>query len=176
MEEVVFSNIAYYGRFATVAVIAIFGTACNAISLSFFLEHKKESLADKHLIFLNITDLLICILSPVALFCLSKAIVEGEIHLLLTIFAESYVSLSLLSCFITTMLSVTRTLVLTKPLYIIKRNLVYLAHSMNTIFSVWFSLSVKSFSTFMVRVKKYLRNLQSCFRKFSMGFSFYMFL
>ena len=138
MEEVVFSNTANYGRYATVAVIATFGTACNAISLSFFLKHQKESLADKHLIFLNTTDLLICFLSPAALFCLSKAIVEGEPHLLLTIFAESFLSLSLLSCFITTILSVTRTLVLTKPLYMIRRNCVYLAHCINTIFSLVF--------------------------------------
>ena len=140
MDKVVFSNIAYYGRFATVAVIAISGAACNAISLSFFLRHQRESLADKHLIFLNITDLLICFLSPAALFCLSELMEEGQdkSDLLHATVAESFLSLSLLSCFITTMLSVTRTMVLTKPLCIIRRNCVYLAHGLNTIFSLVF--------------------------------------
>ena len=141
MDEVVFSDIAYYGRFAIVVVISIMGTVTNGISLSFFLKHQKESLADKHLIFLNITDLLICFLSPAALFCLSKLtkLKEGcDSQLLSATIAESYVSLSLLSCFITTMLSVTRTLVLTKPLYIIRINYVHLAHCINTIFSLVF--------------------------------------
>ena len=139
MDEVVFSDVAYYGRFAIVVVVSIMGAFTNAISLSFFLKHQRESLADKHFIFLNITDLLICLLSPAALFCLSELtkLKEGcESQLLSATIAEFYVSLSLLSCFITTVLSVTRTLVLTKPLYIIKRNLVYLAHSINTIFSL----------------------------------------
>ena len=44
--------------------------------------------------------------------------------------------MSLLSCFITTTLSVIRTLVLTRPLYIIKKKYVYLAHGINMVFSL----------------------------------------
>ena len=143
MDEVVFSDIAYYGRFAAAVVVSSMGTVTNGISLSFFLRHQRKSLADKHLIFLNITDLLICLLSPFALFCLSELMKEGrdKSDLLHATVAESFLSLSLLSCFITTMLSVTRTLVLTKPLYTIRGNCVYLAHGINMIFSQIFITS-----------------------------------
>ena len=130
-----------------IAILATAGTVSNAISLSFFLRHQRESLADKHLIALNITDLLICLLSPAQLFLsdnLSKEVQElerqgedmaatyDEVH---KIFMGSfYLSLSLLSCFVTTMLSVTRTLALTKPLYLIKNNYVCYAHRLNALF------------------------------------------
>ena len=130
-----------------IAILATAGTVSNAISLSFFLRHQRESLADKHLIALNITDLLICLLSPAQLFLsgnLSKEVQElerqgedmaatyDEVH---KIFMGSfYLSLSLLSCFLTTMLSVTRTLALTKPLYLIRKKYVCWAHWCNALF------------------------------------------
>ena len=147
MEGIVFSDIAYYGRFAAVGVIALAGTISNGISLSFFLRNQRDSIADKHLIALNITDLLICAISPAALFCLGE-MKEEEDTILELIVAESFVSLSLFSCFLTTMLNVLRAIVLKKPLYIIRENCVYLAHSINAIFSLGLITS-KVITTYM---------------------------
>ena len=69
MEETVCSDIACYLKVTAVGVIGISGTIFNGISLSFFLRHQRETLADLHLIALNFTDLLICCLSPAACFC-----------------------------------------------------------------------------------------------------------
>ena len=147
----IFSDPVYYTRSGLIGVIAATGTICNGISLSFFLRNKKKSLADLHLIALNITDLLICILSPVNVFCLNEYIkktqdlfyrgssisnVRYEIHEVL--FAHFIFTLSLLSCFITTVLSVSRAVVLTKPLYIIKKKYVKLSHCINAIFLLIF--------------------------------------
>ena len=144
MEETVCLDIACYLKLTAVGVIGISGTIFNGISLSFFLRHQRETLADLHLIALNFTDLLICCLSLAACFCwneLHAKSIESDGYgpkgkLLHLVIIESYLSLSNLSCFITTMLSVLRKLVLTKPLYIIRKNCVYLAHSINMIFSL----------------------------------------
>ena len=74
----IFSDLAYYTRSGLIGIIAATGTICNGISLSFFLRNKKENLADLHLIALNITDILICILSPVNLFCLNEYIKKTQ--------------------------------------------------------------------------------------------------
>ena len=147
MEEVLFSDIAYHMRFGLIGLLASTGTVSNAISLSFFLRHQRETLADKHLIALNITDLLVCLLSPASVFCYTEyskriqllgleEMTERmfEVHeIFITNFA---LSLALLSCFFTAMLSFTRTLALTKPLYIINTKLVRLAHWINVMFSL----------------------------------------
>ena len=135
MEGIVFSDIAYYGRLTAVGVIALAGTISNGISLSFFLRDQRDNLANKHLIALNVTDLLICAISPVAIFCLGEMEDEDDTILELIV-VESFLSLSLLSCFVTTMLSVLRTIVLTKPLHIIRKPWVYQAHGINAIFSL----------------------------------------
>ena len=143
MAEIVCSDIACYAKLTAVGVIGISGSICNGISLSFFRRHQRESLADLHLIALNFTDLLICCLSPAAFFCLNEyaknTVFDGygaKAKLLHLVIIESFLSLSNLSCFITTLLSVLRTLALTKPLYVIRKNCVYMAHGMNTIFSL----------------------------------------
>ena len=141
MDIEVFSDKAYYGGVITIGVLAAVGTLANGISLSFFLRYQRESLADIHLIALNITDLLICSLSPAALFCLKEIAKHKEgddvtYTLIDLLIFESFLSMSLLSCFITTTLSVIRALVLTRPLYIIKKKYVYLAHGINMVFSL----------------------------------------
>ena len=148
MEEVLFSDTAYYTRFTTIGMLAATGTISNGISLSFFLKHQRESLADRHLIALNITDLLICCLTPVAIFYTSnytqrqKEILNsgdmGPVHYEASeyVIGELYISFSLLSCFITTMLCVTRSLALSKPLYRIRNKIVYFAHSINMVFLI----------------------------------------
>ena len=162
MEEIVFSDIAYYSRFATAGVLAVVGTFSNGVSLSFFLRKQKESLADKHLIALNVTDLLICCLFSVVIFCLSEYserqhdfFDRGEdmknvrFEIYKAIIGDVLVTLTLLSCFITAMLSVTRTLALTKPLYTIKGRRVFIAHSTNAIF-VFGLFSSKVFSIYIL--------------------------
>ena len=62
MEAAIFSDTACYTRSLLIGLLATAGTFFNTISLSFFLRHQRESLADLHLIALNITDLLICML------------------------------------------------------------------------------------------------------------------
>ena len=142
MDEMVCSDITCYAKLTAVGVIGVSGTIFNGISLSFFLRHQRESLADLHLIALNFTDLMICCLSPAACFCLNEYHVkhtegyDASVTFLHLMIIESFLSLSNLSCFITTILSVLRTLVLTKPLYIIRKNYVYLAHGINMIFSL----------------------------------------
>ena len=141
MDKVVSSDISYYGGLATIGAFAAVGTFFNGISLSFFLNYQRDSLANIHLIALNITDLLICSLSPAALFCLTEIAKKKEgddvtYKLIDLLIFESFLSMSLLSCFITTTLSVIRALVLTRPLYIIKKKYVYLAHGINMVFSL----------------------------------------
>ena len=141
MEDMVSSDVAYFVKLASLGVIGVSGTICNGISLSFFLRHQRESLADLHLIALNFTDLMISCLSTASLFCLSRFASQRSgkdttVALLDLIVIESFLSLSNLSCFITTMLSVLRTLVLTNPLHIIRKNYVYLAHGINMIFGL----------------------------------------
>ena len=148
MEEVIFSDIAYYTRFTTIGMLAATGFISNGISLSFFLKHQRESLADRHLIALNITDLLICCLSPVAFFCTSNYTQRqkeifysgdmGQVHFKTSEYAitELFYSFSLLSCFTTTMLSVTRSIALSKPLYRIRNKIVFFAHSVNMVFLI----------------------------------------
>ena len=140
MTEIVCSDIACYAKLTAVGVIGVSGTISNGISLSFFLRHQRESLADLHLIALNFTDLLICCLSPAACFCLNEYHVkhtegyDASVTLIYLVIIESFLALSNLSCFITTMLSVLRTLVLTNPLHIIRKNYVYLSHGINMMF------------------------------------------
>ena len=160
----IFSDIAYYTRSGLIGLIVTTGTIGNGISLAFFLRNKKESLADLHLIALNITDLLICILTPVNVFCLNEYIkktqylfyrgssitkVRYETHEVL--FAHFSFTLSLLSCFITIVLSVSRAVVLTKPLYIIKKKYVKLSHCINAIVLLIF-LGCK-IATFCIDIK-----------------------
>lgn len=147
MDALIFSTVADYTRTTLVGLLATSGIISNAISLSFFLRYQRESLADLHLIALNITDLLICLMAPVQLLELNYFAKRAEeldehgddmtkiydsIHRLLI--SNFYLSLSLLSCFLTTMLSVTRTLALTKPLILIKKKYVNLAHCFNALF------------------------------------------
>ena len=146
MQDVVSLDVAYHVKLASLGVISAAGTICNGISLSFFLRHQRDSLASLHLIALNITDLMISCLSPVACYCLTRfSRQEQEDTTKATLFdiiiIESFLSLSILSCFITTLLSVLRTLVLMKPLYVIRKKHVYLAHCINTIFSLGFITS-----------------------------------
>lgn len=133
MGEMIFSDIGYYGGCTAIGVLAVAGTLCNGLSLSFFLKHHKDCLADKHLIALNIIDLLICCLSPATHFCLGKY-AKQKIELLDHVILESFLSMSLLSCFVTTILSVVRTIVLMQPLYIIRTKYIYLTHGINMIF------------------------------------------
>ena len=164
MEEVIFSDIAYYTRLTTIGMLAATGFISNGISLSFFLKHQRESLADRHLIALNITDLLICCLSPVALFCTSnhtqrqkEIFYSGDmrqVHFKPSeyVIGELFYSFSLLSCFTTTMLSVTRSLALSKPLYRIRKEMVYFAHSINMVFLIGLtSTKMASFYNMMLK-------------------------
>ena len=111
--------------------------------------YQRSSLGDAHLIALNITDLLICCLSLAMLFFFNGVAKEAEdfmtkfdaeitnaetethfsVHRYWYILvALPYRCMALLSCFITAMLSATRTLSLVKPLYNINRKFVCLAY------------------------------------------------
>ena len=147
MENIISSNIAYFTRTATLGALATTGTIANGISLSFFVRNQKDSLADKHLIALNINDLLICILSPVAMvyaneFTKSNGVKHNIFAITLKaaydiptlLIGNIFNLLGLLSCSITAILSVTRTLALTKPFHMIQKRSVYLIHCINTLF------------------------------------------
>ena len=147
MENIISSNIAYFIRTATLGALATAGTIANGISLSYFLKNQKDSLADKHLIALNINDLLICTLSPVAMvyaneFTKSNGLKHNIFAITLKaaydiptlLIGNIFNFLGLLSCSITAILSVTRTLALTKPFHLIQKRSVYLIHCINTLF------------------------------------------
>ena len=141
MEAAIFSGTADYTRSMLIAILASTGTVSNAISLSFFLRHQRESLADEHLIALNITDLLICLLSPVELFVTSRNVArlsrdgigskQDFFKFDQVIMGTVTGSASQLSCFITAALCLIRTLVLKKPLFIIRKRIVCLVHGIS---------------------------------------------
>ena len=97
------------------------------------------------MIALNITDLLICCFSIANVFyfkyfehggrtkatCENDSFLTNDFNFLIGI---ALMCLTLFSCFITLMLSATRTLALVKPLYIIRRQFVYIAFGIFTFF------------------------------------------
>ena len=125
--------------------------------------HQRSSLGDFHLIALNITDLMVCFLSAVNLFCLNEY-TQGRLT-----YDSEYAQnwhiycgfpltiLALFSCFITTILSVSRTLVLFKPLYVVNRLTVYLAYGFFLIFST---------ILYAIRCALYVHQSSSTFFKF----------
>ena len=104
--------------------------------------NQRRSVGDKLLISLNIADLMICISSLANLFCYNEYIKRAKNNGTSSIAEDAWktfgidwqlfgmgplLSLGLLTCFITLMLSSTRTLAVVKPFYRIKKRKILLA-------------------------------------------------
>ena len=121
-------------------VQGVVGTISNVISLSYFLNKERETLASKLTIMLNITDLLVCFSNIVAMVAFVNAYFTtqalGSIQYLV-FWLELLVAAT---AFATCLLSVTRTISLVYPFYIIKKKAIAIC-----IVFYWITLMVSKF-------------------------------
>ena len=106
-------------------LLSTVGTSANAISLTFFIKQRTQSLGDQILILLNSLDLMLCVLTFVDVVCrswLEDTVFESQSFF--AILDSLYFVCSESTAFATCLLSVTRAISLSFPFYSLNKTAV----------------------------------------------------
>ena len=101
---------------------ALIGSIANGISLSYTIHRDRRTLASKLVIFLNSLDMMVCLSAFIAVVCSSY-----DVDIIALVSQEWFELLAEGTGFATTLISVTRTLLLVKPFYEVNDKLIALS-------------------------------------------------